>query len=307
MSFDFSPPVPLTRQTHIEIQDPDEHLHRRRRPSQAARLRVPGLNRDEFFRRRENEDRHEIQTMLPNYLYMHEQEEKIANQEEEENARRVLNFDNIDVNEPREFQELPTGQVAQQAGEPDLEYFTRLQNVDEREFRENQLGMPRANLPYIMRPRGPMTREQQEREGRRIIRLREREREDEEKERQIQRRRQLFRERMEDLRQQYPPYPGESDENYDERIETTYHTRYNRSDLPNPPRGQNRQRRRRSRRSSSIEQRIKKRVSRRRSTKRVSRRRSTKRVSRRRSTKRVSRRRSTKRVSRARKGSRRRY
>ena len=58
MSFEFSPPVPLTRQTHIEIQDPDEHLHRRRRPSQAASLRIPGLNRDEYFRRRENQDRH---------------------------------------------------------------------------------------------------------------------------------------------------------------------------------------------------------------------------------------------------------
>jgi hypothetical protein len=296
MSFEFSPPVPLTRQTHIELQDPDEHLHRRRRPSQAASLRIPGLNRDEYFRRRENQDRHQTQTTLPNYLYMHNREREIE-EEEEKNARRRLDFSNVNVNEgPRDFEELPYSIVPQQAGEPDLEYFRRLQNVHEREHMENELGMPRAGLPYIMRPRGPLTIEQLERQGQSLIRRNERQRERQEREESQRRRRQLVIERYENLRNEYPPYAGESEQEYDNRIDTAYENRYRRSDLPRPPR-----RRRRSRsRSSSMEQRIRKRISRRRSTKRISRRRSTKRISRRRSTKRVSRRRSTKRISRRR-------
>ena len=302
MSFEFSPPVPLTRQTHIEIQDPDEHLHRRRRPSQAASLRIPGLNRDEYFRRRENQERHGIQTMRPDYLYMHEQERRIE-EEEEKNARRRLDFSNVDEKEgPREFEELPYSIVPQQAGEPDLEYYRRLQNIHEREDMENELGMPRAGSN--MRPGSFRTIEQVERQGRRLIRQREREREEQERQESQRRRRQIVIERYENLRNEYPPYAGESEQEYDNRIDTAYENRYRRSDLPRPPR------RRRSRsRSSSMEQRIRKRISRRRSTKRISRRRSTKRVSRRRSTKRVSRRRN---LNRSRKGkkefkSRRRY
>jgi hypothetical protein len=283
MSFEFSPPVPLTRQTHIELQDPDEHLHRRRRPSQAASLRIPGLNRDEYFRRRENQERHEIQTMLPNYLYMHNREREIE-EEEEKNARRRLDFSNVNVNEgPRDFEELPYSIVPQQAGEPDLEYYRRLQNIHEREDMENELGMPRAGSN--MRPGSFRTIEQVERQGQRLIRQRRRERERQEREESQRRRRQLVIERYENLRNQYPPYAGESEQEYDNRIDTAYENRYRRSDLPRPP--QRRRRRSRSR-SSSMEQRIRvrslktgKRVSRRRSV-----RRSTKRISRRRSVRR---------------------
>ncbi len=282
MSFEFSPPVPLTRQTHIEIQESQTQPVRRRRPSRATQLSIPGINRAEYFRRRENQDRHEIQTTLPDYLYMHNREREIE-EEEEKNARRRLDFSNVNVNEgPRDFEELPYSIVPQQAGEPDLEYYRRLQNIHEREDMENELGMPRAGSN--MRPGSFRTIEQVERQGRRLIRQREREREEQEREELQRRRRQLVIERYENLRNEYPPYAGESEQEYDNRIDTAYENRYRRSDLPRPPR------RRRSRsRSSSMEQRIRvrslktgKRVSRKRSTKRISRRRSTKRVSRRR-------------------------
>jgi hypothetical protein len=302
MSFEFSPPVPLTRQTHIEIQESQTQPVRRRRtrPSRGAtQLGIPGINRAEYFRRRGNQERHGIQTMLPDYLYMHNREREIEEEEEkkeEENARRRLDFSNVNVDEgPREFEELPYSIVPQQAGEPDPEYYRRLQNIHEREDMENELGMPRAGSN--MRPGSFRTIEQVERQGRRLIGQREREREEQEREESQRRRRQLIIERYENLRNEYPPYPGETEEKHENRMDTVYFNRYRRSDLPRPP--QRRRRRSRSR-SSSMEQRIRKRISRRRSTKRISRRRSTKRVSRRRSTKRVSRRRSTKRISRRR-------
>ena len=271
MSFEFSPPVPLTRQTHIEIQESQTQPVRRRRtrPSRGAtQLGIPGINRSEYFRRRENQERHGIQTMRPDYLYMHNREREIE-EEEEKNARRRLDFSNVNVNEgPREFEELPYSIVPQQAGEPDPEYYRRLQNIHEREDMENELGMPRAGSN--MRPGSFRTIEQVERQGRSVISQREREREEQEEEESRRRRRQLIIERYENLRNEYPPYPGETEEEHENRMDTVYFNRYRRSDLPRPP----------------MEQRIRKRVSRRRSTKRVSRRRSTKRVSRRRSVRR---------------------